>query len=380
MQSGLKNLFQLLIKYNFLLFLTLVLINRNTYAQIKIDSVVALSRVQKNDENLIFRNPKNEIKIPFDKNFLLIYYTSDSKNIHYSIDGLNNKLMSCRNNGQLPLANLPNGEFELHLKDSISSVDLKLVADSPVWSKWWFVPLALCFIFAIIGIIIYLLLLYRYRQQTKLQRVRNDIASDLHDDVGATLSSISFFGEMMRSKIQKNAPKEEVLPLLEKLISTSKETIETMRGVVWTINPNNDTAIAFFQKLNSFGKEMLAAKNIAFNFEATGFEHIKLPLDIQRNLFLFYKETINNIAKHSKATSVEFNITPLRSDGRSISGEGQGVRFLMEDNGIGFNPADLHEGHGLKSLRKRADELQGNLEIISAQGQGTKIVLTFPLN
>ena len=222
---------------------------------------------------------------------------------------------------------------------------------------------------SIYNCIIYIFFNYRFRQQTKLQKVRFDIASDLHDDVGATLSAISFFGEMMRNKVLKNAPPEEVLPLLEKVISTSKETIETMRGVVWTINPDNDTATDFFQKLRTFGKEMLAAKNITFHFEATGFENQKLPLDVQRNLFLFYKECINNIAKHSKATQVEFLIKALPS------GEGW---VGLSDNGIGFNPTDLHEGHGLKSLRKRAEELEGKLEITSAVGQGTSIKLEFP--
>ena len=269
-------------------------------------------------------------------------------------------------------SHLEGGEYHFYLKNAKT----KRITDSfhfsieqPFYKKWWFFIIVLVYIIFMVGVIFYLFFNYRFRQQTKLQKVRFDIASDLHDDVGATLSAISFFGEMMRNKVLKNAPPEEVLTLLEKVISTSKETIETMRGVVWTINPDNDTATDFFQKLRTFGKEMLAAKNITFHFEATGFENQKLPLDVQRNLFLFYKECINNIAKHSKATQVEFLIKALPS------GEGW---VGLSDNGIGFNPADLHEGHGLKSLRKRAEELEGKLEITSAVGQGTSIKLEFP--
>lgn len=245
----------------------------------------------------------------------------------------------------------------------------KFSIEQPFYKKWWFYVAILAYIIFMIGIIFYLFFNYRFRQQTKLQRVRDNIASDLHDDVGATLSSISFFGEMMRSKIIKNAPKEEVLPLLDKLISTSKETIETMRGVVWTINPNNDNAVDFFQKLQTFGKEMLSAKNMAYDLSIEGFENLKLPLEVQRNFFLFYKETINNIAKHSKATSVEAFIKPQK----------EGIEFSIKDNGVGFNPAEIYEGHGLKSLRKRAEELEGSFDIQSTEGKGTTINLYFPL-
>ncbi len=367
----------------------LFLINFHVIAQVKINSVKILSDSTvtsiynlKQDQIIELAYNQNVIQVQFEAN-----KTTSIPNYAYILQNVDvangsKNWINCGNQNSINLSYLEGGNYRFsvkNLKENKLPTSIFLNVELPFWRKWWFVPSIFIYIMSMVGVVMYLFTLYRFRQQTKLQRVRNDIASDLHDDVGATLSSISFFGEMMRSKVLKNAPPEEVLPLLEKLISTSKETIETMRGVVWTINPNNDTATDFFQKLNSFGKEMLAAKNIEFNFEAIGFENVKLPLDIQRNLFLFYKETINNIAKHSKATSVEVNIAPL-SFGEGLGRSDASVRFDSTDNGIGFNPTELHEGHGLKSLRKRADELQGNLEIISAQGQGTKIILTFPLN
>jgi hypothetical protein len=296
-----------------------------------------------------------------------------SKDYSIKLDKYDVNWLSCSENTSLNYSNISGGEYILLIKSNISRKEIsriKLIVEMPFWRKWSFIIFVYFAGFGIVSLIIYFFFLYRFRQQTKLQKVRNDIASDLHDDVGATLSSISFFGEMMRSKVLKNAPAEEILPLLDKVISTSKETIETMRGVVWTINPNNDNAIDFFQKLRTFGNEMLATKNINFQFETSGFEDQKLPLDVQRNLFLFYKECINNIAKHSKATDVGCEISVF---------ENRNVSFTIKDNGLGFDPNDLHEGHGLKSLRKRSDELDGKLEITSAEGKGTNTKLEFPL-
>ena len=218
-----------------------------------------------------------------------------------------------------------------------------------------------------VGLAVYFIMVYRFRQFKKLQKVRNDIAADLHDDVGATLSSIGMFGEMIRLKIQKNAPKEELLRIAEKVISTSQTTIQTMRGVVWTISPNNDAALDFFEKLKTFGEELLEAKQILLDFKVGGFKTQKLPLDIQRNLFLFYKEAINNIAKHSSASNTKVNLLL----------DNEVVILKINDNGQGFDINKESNGNGLSNLQKRADEIGGKLEISSKINSGTSIILSF---
>lgn len=352
-------------------YLILLFITINTTTAQKIRKV---STIEKDE----FNNAKPAYKIDFRKKWDLQYSQNTILIEFENPDSLITQLYPIETDDfvnpskYIHYSHLDGGEYIFYLKNPKNKQILdsyKFSIEQPFYKKWWFYVAILTYIIFMIGIIFYLFFNYRFRQQTKLQRVRDNIASDLHDDVGATLSSISFFGEMMRSKIIKNAPKEEVLPLLDKLISTSKETIETMRGVVWTINPNNDNAVDFFQKLQTFGKEMLSAKNMAYNLSIDGFEKIKLPLEVQRNFFLFYKETINNIAKHSKATSVEAYIKPQK----------EGIAFGINDNGIGFNPAEIYEGHGLKSLRKRAEELEGSLDIQSTDGKGTTINLYFPL-
>lgn len=357
-----------------ILFLLFIGFIPKAYSQVYIADIKVITKDSSVDisKPIILNYPDNHISIFFgDK-------TDKQPDFEYQLENeelssSQKKWLKAKKNQIITYSNLYGGDYTFHLKNKTnnSQASIKFKVELLFWQNWWFIPMMFFYALIVVAIIIYLILQYRFRQQTKLQRVRDNIASDLHDDVGATLSSISFFGEMMRSKILKNAPKEEVLPLLDKLISTSKETIETMRGVVWTINPNNDNAIDFFQKLQSFGREMLSAKNIDFELLISDFGNTKLPLDIQRNFFLFYKEVINNIAKHSKATYVKATIEALEKN--------TGIAFKIIDNGVGFDTDEVYEGHGLKSLRKRAEELEGNLSIKSAQGKGTTVSFSFSL-
>lgn len=360
-------------KIKTLLFLFFCFISK-AFSQVHISDFRVISKDSSVDisKPIILNYPDNHIAISFNDK------TDKTPSFEYKLDNeelpsIQKKWIKINGNQAITYHNLYGGDYTFIVKNTTNNTEtsIKFKVELIFWQKLWFIPMMFFYALIVVAIIIYLILQYRFRQQTKLQRVRDNIASDLHDDVGATLSSISFFGEMMRSKIIKNAPKEEVLPLLDKLISTSKETIETMRGVVWTINPNNDNAIDFFQKLQSFGREMLSAKNIDFELFISDFENTKLPLDIQRNFFLFYKEVINNIAKHSKATYVQATIEALEKNA--------GISFKIIDNGIGFDSNEVYEGHGLKSLRKRAEELEGNLNIESAEGKGTSISLSFVL-
>ena len=97
---------------------------------------------------------------------------------------------------------------------------------------------------------------------------------------------------------------------------------------------------------------------------------MKIGADLRRQVFLIFKEAVNNIARHSAAKEAQIQ---MRIENRSLT-------LRVSDNGAGFDPADVNEGHGLASMRTRAKELGGDLEIISNDGRGTTILLTVPLS
>lgn len=263
---------------------------------------------------------------------------------------------------------LPGGKYTLKIRDKYNKINrlCTFKVAQPFWLSWFFLSSMLFFIVMVLGMIIYFFLLYKFRQQAKLQKVRNDIAADLHDDMGATLTSIGFFGELIRKKIINRAEPSEILPLLSKVIDSSKESVETMRGVVWTINPNNDFALDFFEKLKYYASEMLSTKQVELSFEVEGVAQQELGIEVQRNLFLFFKEAINNILKHAKAKTTTVKIKM------------QSRKFWMEitDDGLGFDTNESFDGHGLGSLRKRIENLNGTLEIRSKTDGGTALEVT----
>jgi len=201
------------------------------------------------------------------------------------------------------------------------------------------------------------------------QAIRNDIASDLHDDIGTALSSISFLGEMAANRLrQKNKP---VGPILERIISQSRETVQTMRGALWVIDPQSDSLLDFCEKIRSFADVVLQSRQIHLLFQVTNPAYdCTLSLEIQRNLFLICKETVVNIARHAGATqaSIQIQANPTC------------IELTISDNGSGFDKNQPAEGNGLRNMTYRAGQINGQLSLNSTPGTGTSLMLRVPLS
>ena len=213
-------------------------------------------------------------------------------------------------------------------------------------------------LFAIISVFIYRN--HRTRQQLRLQTLRNKIASDLHDDIGSTLSSISIFSQMAQQQ------SKDVVPLLETIGENSRKMLDAMADIVWTINPENDQFEKIVLRMRSFAFELLGAKNIDFEFIADeDVTKMKLSMDVRKNLYLIFKEATNNMVKYSGADKAVF----------AIRGEKNNLILSIRDNGKGFDQLRFVTGNGLKNMRKRAEEIGATFVIDSKPGNGTTIEL-----
>ncbi|HYV90319.1 MAG TPA: tetratricopeptide repeat protein [Chitinophagales bacterium] len=213
-------------------------------------------------------------------------------------------------------------------------------------------------LFAVLSFFIYRS--YRTRQELKLQTLRNKIASDLHDDVGSTLSSISIFSQMAQ------AQSKEVIPALQTIGESSRKMLDAMADIVWTINPANDQFEKIIMRMRSFAYELLGAKQIDFEFDADDdVTKTKLPMEVRKNLYLIFKEATNNMVKYSEATKAMF----------TIKNEKDRFSMMIRDNGKGFDATKESSGNGLKNMKKRALEIGALLLIDSMPGNGTTIKL-----
>ncbi len=207
-----------------------------------------------------------------------------------------------------------------------------------------------------------------YQQQLKIQQVRNKIAAELHDDIGSTLSSIHLFSEVAKKKI--NSDSQQALPMLEKIESSSQEMMQSMSEIVWAIQPKNDDTTHLVEKIHSFASQFLSASGIGFRFEYPDqFLSLPLGMEVRRNLYLIFKETLHNVAKHSGASQVEM----------TVELEAKSIRIDIRDNGRGFDRHIPSGGNGLTNLHRRAEEIGGKLLIDSRPGRGTRMYLECPL-
>ena len=199
---------------------------------------------------------------------------------------------------------------------------------------------------------------YRTRQQLRLQTLRNKIASDLHDDVGSTLSSIFIFSQMAQQQ------SKEVIPLLDIIGESSGKMLDAMADIVWTINPENDQFEKIISRMKNFSYELLGAKKIDFEFVADDdVTKVNVPMEVRKNLYLIFKEATNNMVKYAQADKAMF----------SIKGEKNNLTMIIHDNGKGFDVNGSTTGNGLKNMRKRAEEIGARLVIDSLPGNGTTI-------
>ena len=245
----------------------------------------------------------------------------------------------------------------LNKEKSIQDLDLKKQKQA---KNYFIAGLAL---FAILSFFVYRN--YRTRQKLKMQTLRNKIASDLHDDVGSTLSSISIFSQMAQQQ------SKETIPMLETIGESSRKMLDAMADIVWTINPENDQFEKIILRMKSFAYELLGAKKIGFEFIADDdVANMKIPMDVRKNLYLIFKEATNNLVKYSAANKALF----------AIKEEKNNLTMTIQDNGKGFDVKKPSGGNGLKNMKKRAIEIGAKLLIESHPGNGTTIQLKVAYN
>jgi signal transduction histidine kinase/streptogramin lyase len=237
----------------------------------------------------------------------------------------------------------------------------------PFWQRWWFLSLAA------LGLWLTTLAFYRSRVRriVELERVRTRIATDLHDDIGSSLSQIAILSEVSRQRLGKG--QTGVSESLAQIANTSRDLVDSMSDIVWAINPRRDRVSDLSQRMREFAVEVFTAREIEFSFRATADEQeIRLDADVRRQIYLIFKEAVNNAARHSGCTQAEIELVI----------EQDRILLHVRDNGRGFDPdvdaATIRKGNGLASMRARARALGGVIEIISQANMCTALKLNLP--
>lgn len=318
----------------------------------------------------------NDIKLAYTQNvfsftFAALSFIHPEKNQYaYKLEGFDKDWINTDATKRFATyTNLDAGDYIFKVKASNNDglwnnipAEIKVIIVPPFWKTWWFKFLVLVAIL----ISIFLVVQSRLEKFREISRIRNKIASDLHDDLGATLSSISIMSEIVKQQVKQQSPQS--VAILEKIGISSRNMIESVNDMVWAINPQNDSFENIIKRMKTFASEILSAKDINFNFDFDKtLLQSKLRMETRRNFYLIFKEAVNNIAKYSEAINAYISLNANESN----------LRLIIRDDGKGFDINLIQRGNGLNNMQQRAEEMEANYRLESLPGQGTKVELEF---
>ncbi|HJQ23065.1 MAG TPA: two-component regulator propeller domain-containing protein [Blastocatellia bacterium] len=288
----------------------------------------------------------------------------------YKLEGADQDWSAPTDERTVNYANLPPGEYRFLVRavsagglmsPSPAAISFRILP--PIWRRWWFIALAA----AAIAATIYAVDRYRIARLLEMERMRTRIATDLHDDIGSSLSQISVLSEVIRRQVGDHEVVAEPLSLIATL---SRDLVDAMNDIVWAINPRRDRLADLSHRMRRFASDVFTARDIAFTFNAPDQQHdTRLDTDVRREVFLVFKETINNVARHAGCTEAAID---FRMDGHWLE-------LSVRDNGKGFDPERIDDGNGLVSMRQRARKIGGALTITSATAAGATVRLKAPV-
>lgn len=326
----------------------------------------------------LFLNRAEPPKLQSDQNNISIEFAAIDFNRNRNIRYLyrlhaSGAWLPAGNQRTLSFVNLPAGDYFLQVKAQytnslISNNILKASFHilQPFYHTVWFLALALL----LLASLLYGIYRYRIGQFLKILSVRNTIARDLHDDVGSTLGSISIYTEVAARELGKKQD-AQAQAILGKMGIASRELIERMSDIVWSIRTDNDHSGNLFHRMQDFASTMLTAREIlvAYDVEEKAVKKV-LSMQQRKNLYLIFKEAIYNLVKYAAAKQVTI----------SLKTDNERLLILVRDDGKGFDLTEerFKRSNGLRNMRFRAAEIDARIDIRSAIGFGTVVELKMP--
>lgn len=314
----------------------------------------------------------DQVTLAHNENFISIEYaaldyTDVARNQYaYMLEGVDKDWVFAGTRRVVNYSNLIPGVYTFRLRGANSAgiwneegATLQIVIKPAFWQTWWFRFLI------VPGLLVAMLAAaYRYRvgKLLEMERMRLRIAGDLHDDIGSNVSSIALMSEMLYDGAAfDDAERRRLL----RINQTAGETIGALREIIWFVDPDHDKLGDVIRKMRAVAGDLLAG--IPYTFQAPDqLPSRPLSMEFRRNVYLMYKEMLHNVVKHAQAGHVAIEIEHER-----------GVFVLrVEDDGVGFDEDGVAQGHGLKSIRRRAERAGGTVEIVSPTGRGTRIIFS----
>jgi ligand-binding sensor domain-containing protein/two-component sensor histidine kinase len=307
--------------------------------------------------------PDREYRLQHDSNFLqatfngLTYEAPEQVVYEYRLRGLNNE-WTVTMEPSISYPALAPGDYRLEVRaynaDGIMSsrtATFSFTILPPFYFQAWFIILILL---TIIGLFLFSLRYFRVTKQVDIEKMRVQIASDLHDDVGASLTELA----LQTDFLQAGELNPEVRETLKQIGEHSRKIVSSLDDIVWSIDSRNDTAGDLTDRMQDYVNQIFVngQTDVFYHFDELKMDR-QLPVDVKENIYLIFKESVNNVVKHSNASKVDIHFS---FDGRSYD-------LLVQDNGTGSDK-NRKTGQGLRNIRMRAERIGAEIEIGSDNG------------
>lgn len=318
-----------------------------------------------------------EIRLKPEQNSFTIYFSSlsyaqqDNLMYYYKLEGVNDDWVKAERDLAAKYTTLPPGHYTFKAKcvnlqgeESANTTSLNLSILPHFYQTWWFFILVL----AAISCLTYFIYRQRIIKILAIERIRGKVARDLHDDIGSTLSTINILSSMAKTKLLTDPVKSS--EYITKITDNSQQMMEAMDDIVWSIKPDNDSMLKILARMREYASGILEPKDVEITFNiGEHIQELKLDMETRRDLFLVFKEAVNNTAKYSHCTKTEISLKLVN----------QRLYMAVSDNGQGFVVNSADGGNGLGNMQKRAELLKGTIEIKSQKGLGTEVILDIPV-
>ena len=320
------------------------------------------------------RGERDTLELAYSQNFFsfefsALDFTNPSDNQYaYMMEGADKDWHYVDSRGRIVnYTNLPPGEYVFRVRGSNNDgvwnnndakITIKILP--PVWMQWWFITAVL---FAAAFLIFYMTTI-RFRSLLAIEKLKGKLAADLHDNVGSGLTEISILSELTHQKLKE--VHDESAKNLFVISEKARLLIDSMSDIVWMVNPNRDTFHHLILRLKDSYSDLLNSSGISFKTSnLDNLSRLTLPMEFKQNLYLIFKEGINNSIKHSGCKKISLDASLIRDH----------LEIILSDDGSGFNADEPVMGNGLLNMRNRARSIGCEL-LIHSSGAGTAIKFT----
>lgn len=330
-------------------------------------------------EDTIYKIPYNLNTISF--RLMQLHFPTSDIPIYYFLEGYDNQWAIVSNPVDVRYSNLKEGNYKFKTrffdrnKGWILQTHYSLIIQAP-WYRSWYAY----FVYILLLLVVVFVVVQQHfkrklnkeleviRKQKLIMDERSRISADLHDDIGATLSSMYLYSDMANTMIYTKPDQSKAM--LEKIVYQSKELMQRMGDIIWSMKSSEDDKYTIKARLLQYSLDLLSPKDIQLHIDIdpTIDRNLKNP-NLRKNMLLIIKEAFNNIAKYSKASNVTLKLG-IRN---------HKIFLTVFDDGIGFDTANHSQGNGLKNIEFRTKQLDGRFEIYSNPENGTRLECFFPI-